>query len=56
MGQVRRRSGQGQGGNFYGTTHGGAFGYGTVFKLDPSGEETVLHSFTYSDGAFPTLV
>jgi len=29
------------------------FGYGTVFKLDPSGEETVLHSFTYSDGAFP---
>ena len=41
-------------GNFYGTTHGGgAFGYGTVFKLDATGEETVLHSFTYSDGAFP---
>jgi uncharacterized repeat protein (TIGR03803 family) len=33
-------------GNFYGTTgFGGAFDYGTVFKLDTSGNETVLHSF-----------
>jgi uncharacterized repeat protein (TIGR03803 family) len=34
-------------GNLYGTTYyGGAFGYGTVFKLDPAGNETVLHSFS----------
>jgi uncharacterized repeat protein (TIGR03803 family) len=33
-------------GNFYGTTYvGGAFDYGVVFKVDPSGNETVLHSF-----------
>jgi uncharacterized repeat protein (TIGR03803 family) len=37
-------------GNLYGTTYnGGAFGYGTVYKLTPTGEETVVHSFT--DGA-----
>ncbi len=41
-------------GNLYGTTAGcGASGYGTVFKLDPAGKETVLHSFTGSDGAAP---
>jgi uncharacterized repeat protein (TIGR03803 family) len=43
-------------GNLYGTTEiGGAFGYGTVFKLDPSGTETVLYSFTNAggDGAYP---
>ena len=43
-------------GNLYGTTsYGGVYGYGTVFKLDTSGNETVLHSFTNSDGdgAFP---
>jgi uncharacterized repeat protein (TIGR03803 family) len=41
-------------GNLYGTTFsGGAHGYGTVFKLTPSGSETVLHSFTGSDGAYP---
>jgi len=34
-------------GNLYGTTvNGGAFGYGTVFKLGPAGKETVLYSFT----------
>ena len=34
-------------GNLYGTTPGGgAFGVGTVFKLSPSGTETVLYSFT----------
>ncbi len=33
-------------GNLYGTTgEGGTYGDGTVFKLTPAGEETVLHSF-----------
>lgn len=33
-------------GNFYGTTaEGGANGYGTVFRIDTAGAETVLHSF-----------
>lgn len=33
-------------GTFYGTTYaGGAFNYGTAFKVDASGNETVLHSF-----------
>jgi uncharacterized repeat protein (TIGR03803 family) len=33
-------------GNLYGTTHlGGAFNWGTVFVVNPSGNETVLHSF-----------
>jgi uncharacterized repeat protein (TIGR03803 family) len=43
-------------GNLYGTTeNGGSSGYGTVFKLDITGTETVLHNFTNSpDGAFPT--
>jgi uncharacterized repeat protein (TIGR03803 family) len=42
-------------GNLYGTTYiGGLAGKGTVFKLDASGHETVLHSFTDSpDGASP---
>jgi uncharacterized repeat protein (TIGR03803 family) len=41
-------------GNLYGTTQqGGASGNGTVFKLDPNGNETVLHSFTGADGALP---
>jgi uncharacterized repeat protein (TIGR03803 family) len=42
-------------GNFYGTTlQGGAFGLGTVYKLTPSGTETVLHSFAGgSDGETP---
>ena len=48
-------------GNVYGTTQfGGAAGgchgdgCGTVFKLDPSGHETVLHSFTGgADGSVP---
>ncbi|MGE5056322.1 MAG: choice-of-anchor tandem repeat GloVer-containing protein [Acidobacteriota bacterium] len=42
-------------GNFYGTTFaGGAYGFGTVFKVDLSGNETVLHSFTGgSDGYMP---
>ena len=42
-------------GNFYGTTDsGGTTSYGTVFKLDSSGNETVLHTFTgVADGAYP---
>ena len=42
-------------GNFYGTTNGGgAAGAGVVFKVDGSGTETVLYSFTGgADGAFP---
>jgi len=42
-------------GNLYGTTNGGgAYGVGTVFKLDTNGNETVLHSFSNGpDGASP---
>lgn len=44
------------GGVLYGTTNsGGTFSRGTVFKLDPAGTVTVLHSFGGgADGAFPT--
>src|ERR1700685_1027551 len=38
-------------GNLYGTTYlGGAYNWGTVFKIDPSGNETVLHSFNGATG------
>jgi uncharacterized repeat protein (TIGR03803 family) len=41
-------------GNIYGTTlGGGSSGAGTVFKVDPSGNQTVRHSFSGSDGASP---
>ncbi len=42
-------------GNLYGTNYyGGAYGYGTVFKIDTNGNETVLHSFAGgSDGENP---
>jgi uncharacterized repeat protein (TIGR03803 family) len=42
-------------GNLYGTTNGGgAHNHGVVFKLSPTGTETVLHSFTEgADGAYP---
>ena len=50
-------------GNLYGTTsQGGIYSYGnsygTVFKIDPAGEETLLHSFNpftppYNDGWYP---
>jgi len=42
-------------GNLYGTTSGGGYGYGTVFKLSSTGTETVLYSFTngYTDGQEP---
>jgi uncharacterized repeat protein (TIGR03803 family) len=43
------------GGNLYGTTYGGgAFGIGTVFKVDQTGAETVMYSFTGgADGQNP---
>jgi len=42
-------------GNIYGTTWlNGVYGFGTVFRLDSGGNETVLHSFAGgSDGANP---
>jgi uncharacterized repeat protein (TIGR03803 family) len=45
-------------GNLYGTTNGGgASGAGVVFKVDTSGNETVLYGFTGgSDGAYPLWV
>jgi len=46
---------QGADGNFYGTTaRYGPFGFGTVFKLTPSGTLTTLHAFAGgADGAYP---
>jgi uncharacterized repeat protein (TIGR03803 family) len=47
---------QGSDGNFYGTTQqGGTNGYGTVFRISPSGNETNLYSFGSSptDGQYP---
>ena len=44
-------------GNLYGTTAtGGTYNLGTVFKLTPSGTETILHSFgenPTTDGYYP---
>jgi len=43
-------------GNFYGTTsYGGAHNLGTVFKITPAGDHTVLHSFAggAGDGQYP---
>jgi uncharacterized repeat protein (TIGR03803 family) len=43
-------------GNLYGTTMaGGTYGYGTVFKVTPSGVQTILHSFNQNgaDGTNP---
>jgi uncharacterized repeat protein (TIGR03803 family) len=43
-------------GNLYGATYnGGTAGVGVVYKLDTSGKQTVLHSFTGgADGGYPT--
>ena len=53
---------QAKGGDFYGTANGGGNlscplgfgGCGTVFKIDTSGNLTVIHSFFGPDGANPT--
>ena len=40
--------------SFYGVTNtGGAYGFGTVFKITPAGKLTTLHSFNQTDGAYP---
>ena len=42
------------GGALYGTTNaGGKNFFGTVFKVSPSGAESVLYSFTKTEGRFP---
>jgi uncharacterized repeat protein (TIGR03803 family) len=44
-------------GNLYGVTRGGDFGAGVVFRLDTTGGETVLYSFTGGpDGGGPNSV
>jgi uncharacterized repeat protein (TIGR03803 family) len=49
----------GSDGNFYGTTNtGGAYGYGTIFKMTIGGKFTTLYSFcraggSCTDGAYP---
>ncbi len=40
-------------GNLYGTGGGGAFNFGSVFKLDTRGKETLLYSFDGADGLGP---
>ncbi|MHA3771208.1 DUF7453 family protein [Verrucomicrobiota bacterium sgz303538] len=46
---------RGSDGNFYGTTEsGGASGYGTVFKMTPSGDLTTLVSFNSNNGRVPS--
>ncbi len=41
-------------GNLYGTTQlGGEFNLGTVFKIGPTGRDTVLHTFSGTDGSTP---
>jgi uncharacterized repeat protein (TIGR03803 family) len=50
-GLVRDKSG-----NLYSTTNsGGSLYFGTVFKLDANGKETILHSFSGHDGNLPEL-
>ena len=50
---------EGGDGNFYGTTQvGGTLGRGTIFKITPSGTETVLYNFGTNpdDGAGPSVL
>lgn len=46
------------GGNIYGTTYeGGTIGFGAVYKITPSGTESLLYSFTGgTDGSYPQSV
>ncbi len=52
---------QGTDGNFYGTASQGGgssaciLGCGTVFKITPGGALTTLHTFAFTDGAFPLV-
>jgi uncharacterized repeat protein (TIGR03803 family) len=42
-------------GNLYGTTFGGgSSSHGTIFRLTPDGNHTVLHSFTGANGRWPS--
>jgi uncharacterized repeat protein (TIGR03803 family) len=44
-------------GNFYGTATGdgsGPPGFGTIFRMAPSGTVTTLHAFTGHDGCYPS--
>ena len=42
---------EGPDGNFYGTTGGGGqYSFGTVYRLNPGGQLTVLHNFCQCDG------
>jgi uncharacterized repeat protein (TIGR03803 family) len=46
---------QGTNGNLYSTTAaGGTYGWGTVFRITPSGLLTRIHSFDITDGAYPS--
>ncbi len=46
---------QGADGSFYGTTAwGGPNGFGTVFRISPSGNFTSVWSFSQSDGTYPS--
>ena len=51
-GQLPSKLVQGPDGNFYGTAYwgGGTSGYGILFKVTPTGEETVLQSLTNTGG------
>src|SRR5204863_1604845 len=43
-------------GSIYGTTNGnggGSTGLGTIFKIDPAGTSTTIHTFDGSGGAYP---
>ncbi|MGA9306082.1 MAG: choice-of-anchor tandem repeat GloVer-containing protein [Candidatus Sulfotelmatobacter sp.] len=44
---------QGADGNLYGTASEGGGGYGTIFKITPTGTLTTLHSFDGTDGERP---